>query len=396
MLGSFAIPNSGCNKDVKVNLDVPGAAGYSNLYMPQAVNNPIELGISITAADYKVPYGAHLGGSLNAGEDIGVTFEVAPSLVATFNQKNKTSYKLMPEGSYSLETPSAVITKGTQSTGALNLVIKTKGFMAPFITYLLPVKLTGSGKTKINDELNTTYFLFTGAYAPGEVPREKVISMGANAGDFIIDFIDGNFIRKDPANGDLLLYKADQATGLFTTPPKTISTGWNVMNKIIFFGGNRLIARWKDNGGNINQYYINAEGNFGDQREVGQGWGVLLDVVPFKGLLLGVYPDGGLTQFPLNGSGDFNYGDIRQIGTGWGGLKQIFPYQNSLIIIENNGDLSQLPLSDGGVFGAKKKVGTGWDMYKKVITSGTDLLALDSNGDLWRYKFNPQGLWPLK
>lgn len=267
--------------------------------------------------------------------------------------------------------------------------------MNAFESYLLPISISAPAGVILNKELSTTYFVFTGSYAPGEVPREKVLSMGADAGTFLIDF-NGDLIRKAPATGELILYKADAATGQFTAPPKTIGWGWNVMDKIFSYGGNRLIARFGSGAGNISQYFLSQDGVFGAQREVGQGWGTLSEIVPFKGLLLGIAPNGDMTQFPLNGDGDFDYGNIRQIGSGWAGLAQIFSYQNSLITIENNGDMWQYPLTDDGIFGTRKKIGTGWDMYVKVITSGTDLLALDASGDVWRYKFNPEGLWPLK
>jgi len=386
---------SGCSKDVLVDLEVPEAGNYARLYMPQAANNPISMGISITEQPYEVPYAAHLGGPLTAQTDITVNFKVSPEMVAAYNERNNTTYTLMPEGSYTLERSSAVITKGSQGTGILKLAIKTKGFLEAFESYLLPLSISAPANIELNKELSTTYFLFTGSYAPGEVPREKVLSMGADAGSFLVDF-NGDFLRKDPINGDLLFYKADPTSGQFTAPPKTISTGWNVMDKVFSFGGNRLIARFASGGGNINQYFLSQDGVFGTQREVGQGWGVLSTIVPFKGLLLGIGANGDMTKYPLNGEGDFDYGNIRQIGSGWGGLAHIFPYQNSLITIENNGDMWQYPLTDDGIFGTRKKIGTGWDIYIKVITAGTDLLALDANGDLWRYKFNPEGLWPLK
>ncbi|NRF37154.1 BT_3987 domain-containing protein [Pedobacter foliorum] len=386
---------SGCNKDVLVDLDIPEAGNYAQLYMSQAANNPISMGISITDQVYEVPYAAHLGGPLTAQTDISVNFKVSPEMVAAYNQKNNTTYILMPEGSYTLERSSAVISKGSQGTGILKLAIKTKGFLEAFESYLLPISISTSTDVNLNKELSTTYFVFTGSYAPGEVPREKVLSMGADAGSFLVDF-NGDFLRKDPATGDLLFYKANVASGQFATPPKTISTGWNVMDKVFSFGGNRLIARFASGGGNINQYFLSQDGVFGAQREVGQGWGVISTIVPFKGLLLGIGANGDMTKYPLNGNGDFDYSNIRQIGSGWGGLAHIFPYQNSLITIENNGDMWQYPLTDDGTFGTRKKIGTGWDMYIKVITAGTDLLALDTNGDLWRYKFNPEGLWPLK
>ena len=384
-----------CSKDVVVDLDIPEASLYTNLYMPQSVNGPISRGISITDQDYELLYSAHLGGTTAAKSDIAVDFAIAPELVTSYNETNGTSYLIMPAGSYSVQSPSGTIPKGQQSTGALKLSVKTKGYLNPFETYLLPLRMKSEGDVKVNGAMATTYFLITGAYAPGEVPREKVLSLGANAGSFIIDF-NGDLMYKEPTSGDLRFFKVNATTGLFDAQGRTISQGWNVFDKIVFFGPNRLIGRFRTGGQNINQYVINPDGNFLGQREVGQGWGVLAEIIPFKGLLLGIGTDGSMTQYPLNIAGDFDYGNIRQIGSGWTGLKQVFQYQNSLITIENNGDMWQYPLSDAGLFGTRSKIGTGWDMYEKVVIAGTDLLAIDKAGDVWRYKFNPMGLWPLK
>src|SRR5690242_14568105 len=103
---------SGCNKEVLVDLDIPEAGSFARLYMPQAASNPVNMGISITDQDYAVPYAAHLGGSLRAQADIPVSFKVSPEMVAAYNQKNNTAYRMMPQGSYTLQTETATIPKG--------------------------------------------------------------------------------------------------------------------------------------------------------------------------------------------------------------------------------------------------------------------------------------------
>lgn len=363
--------------------------------MPQAASSPVHTPLSITETADTVTFSAYQGGIMRPSSDVPVTFAVTPESVAAFNEAHQTSYPIMPEGSYTIPAPSANIPAGQLSTGPLPMLIHTKGFLSPFVSYLLPVTLSQPGKTgTVNAALNTAYFLVTGSYEPGEVPREKTISLGADAGSFLIGFSE-KFIRRDPVNGNLLLYTPDNA-GLFSTPPATIGQGWDIFNLIFFYGGDRLIGRYADGAGDIAQYPISPEGQIGGGRTVGWGWGGAKDIVPYKGLLLGIDPGGAMTKYPLNADGEFDFGNISNISAGWAAFVHVFPYDNSLMAIEENGNMWQYPLSENGAFGDRRLVGTGWDMYVRVVPAGSDLLALDSNGDLWRYKFNPAGLWALK
>lgn len=382
---------AGCSKEVDIDLNIKDAETYSMLYMPQANGNPVIKSLSITPSVSKFNYSAYLGGSLDNTANINVKFGVSQSMVDEFNLKNGTSYKLMPEGSYTLDQPEAKINSGSKNTGVLNLSVKTQGFILPFQSYLLPVSIIG-GDAKVNTALNTTYFLVTGSYAPGEVPREKAYALGANAGQIYFDF-NGDMIGKR-ADGTLQLYPAG-ANGTFNAP-RQIGVGWNIFNMIFYYSGDRLIVRNVAGGGDIGQYAIDKNGNFGASKTVGFGWGIFTKIIPYKGLLLGIDGNGSMAMYPLDAAGNFDYGRIKTIGSGWGSFKQVIPYENSLLAIEAGGDMYQFPLSDDGIFGSKIKVGSGWDMYSLVFSAGKDLLALDASGDLWRYKFNPIGFWPLK
>jgi len=382
---------AGCSKKVEIDLDVKGAATYSMLYMPQANVNPVIKSLSISGSPYSFDYSAYLGGSLDNNNLINVKFGVVPAMVDSFNLKNGTYYKLMPEGSYTFDHPEGKIKAGSKNTGVLNLNVKTEGFILPFESYLLPVSIIGAN-VKINSTLNTTYFLITGSYAPGEVPREKTYAFGAGAGTTFFDF-NGDLIGKNP-NGGLMLYPG-AADGTFGTPQQ-IGVGWDIFNSVFYFGNNCLIARFAAGGGNIVQYAVDKNGNFGASATIGFGWGIFSKIIPFKNLLLGIDAAGNMTMYPLDAGGNFDFGKIKNIGSGWGGFIHVIPYENSLLAVDTGGDMYQFPLSDDGVFGTKTKVGSGWDMYKLVFSAGKDLLALDSSGDLWRYKFNPAGFWPLK
>lgn len=384
-----AILQLSCGKEVYVNENIPGASDFTMVYMPQA-NSPLEKAVRITDSIYQFTYSAFIGGSLKNDADVKVKFDVLPEMVDSFNLKNATNYRLLPQGSYVLNNPEAIISSGQQSTTALHISVKTLGFMLPFETYLLPISITNAD-VKINNAIRTTYYIITGSYSPGEVPREKVYSFGANAGTIMFDF-GGKLIHRTPA-GQLLLHPVAN-DGTFEAPSQ-IGGGWDIFNMVFYYGGNRLIGRDASGGGDITQYVIDANGNFGASKKIGYGWGIFSHIIPYKGALLGINGGGSMTMYPLEAD-DFNYGQIRQIGIGWHAFTQIIPYQNSLLTIDANGNLYQYPLSDDGNFGARKHVGSGWDMYPLVFASGTDLLALDNDGDLWRYKFNPAGFWPLK
>ena len=377
-----------CSKEVDVNLDIDGAENYSMVYMPKA-NNIQEEPLGIADTVYKFLYSAYLGGSLPNNTNISLKFSVAPEKLSAFNLQNGTSYEMLPEGSYTLDNPSAMIASGAATTDPLHISVNPKD-LTPFKSYLLPVSIAEAG-AKVNNSLSTTYFVVTGSYRPGEVPREKAFSFGANAGLIMFDF-NGNLVRKSPG-GQLLLYPAG-ANGVFQQP-RQIGDGWNIFNMVFYYGGNRIIGRWASGGGDSTQYGVDANGNFGASKTVGFGWGFFSKIIPYKGALLGVTAEGTMTMYPLEAT-DFNYGGIKVIGAGFNEYTQIIPYMNSLLLIKANGEMYQHPLSDTGVFGTPKKVGTGWDMYSLVFSSGSDLLALDTAGDLWRYKFNPAGLWPLK
>lgn len=387
----FCILMAGCSKEVDIDLDIKDAETYSMLYMPQANGSPVIKSLSITPSVYKFNYSAYLGGSLDNNSTINIKFAVSQAMVDEFNLKNGTSYKLMPEGSYALDNPEVKINAGSKNTGVLNLSIKTQGFILPFQSYLLPVSIA-EADAKINTALQTTFFLVTGSYAPGEVPRDKAYAFGANAGLTYFDF-NGDLIGKRP-DGTLQLYPAG-TNGTFNAP-RQIGVGWNIFNTVFYYGENRLIARFTSGGGDVAQYAIDKSGNFGSSKTIGFGWGIFTKIIPFKGMLLGIDASGNMNMYPLDAAGNFDFGRIKTIGTGWGGFTQVIPYENSLLTIDASGDMHQFPLTDDGVFGAKTKVGSGWNMYNLVFSAGKDLLALDAAGDLWRYKFNPAGFWPLK
>ncbi|MGH2622837.1 MAG: DUF1735 domain-containing protein, partial [Sphingobacterium sp.] len=163
-----------CSKEVRVDLDFPTSEKFSQVYMPQANQNPILQQISLTDEVYNLRVNAFYGGSNKAKKDISVTFEISEEKVEAFNKQYGKSYQIMPEGSYSLENSSLKIPSGESSTAILQINVKGKGFLDPFISYILPVSIN-STDAPVSESLSTVYFEIVGSYAPGEVPREKVL-----------------------------------------------------------------------------------------------------------------------------------------------------------------------------------------------------------------------------
>jgi len=151
---------SGC-KD-KLELPNQPVDSYNRVYMPLAVNNPITKTLKITDSVQSLIYGANFGGQGYPGADIPVAFAINKAAADSFNVANKTSYPVLPDGSYILSAPSAVIPKGQLSTSPLTISIKTNGAgaMDALKTYLLPVSIT-SATVKLNPTLRTTFYLVT-------------------------------------------------------------------------------------------------------------------------------------------------------------------------------------------------------------------------------------------
>src|SRR5690606_36552713 len=88
-----------CKKDVMI-ADIDS---YSKLYIPQAVKGVHTINFDYDEVDADtVFYGAAIGGFTNNEKDIPLTFQVLETRLAEYNEKNNTTYELMPESSYTL------------------------------------------------------------------------------------------------------------------------------------------------------------------------------------------------------------------------------------------------------------------------------------------------------
>lgn len=156
---------SSCRND---SLELKGISDSTAVvYMPQAVTAPAAFTFNMGAEAGNIVYGACYGGPHAPAADIQVAFSTNASLADHFNQNNFTDYPLLPEGSYELEQSSSVIPAGKFSTPPLNIIVHVDK-LDGIGSYLLPVTIATSAK--VNESLQTTYFLINGQYTSNPFP----------------------------------------------------------------------------------------------------------------------------------------------------------------------------------------------------------------------------------
>lgn len=162
----------GCSKE-NYNLPDQPVDSYNKIYMPQAVNPPVLRILKITDSVQTATYGAYFGGQNYPTSDIPVFFAVDNTKVDSFNLANKTSYAVLPAGSYALSDLNSVIPKGQLSTPPLSISFKTKGVgaMDALKTYLLPVSISSKTNMPINEALRTTYLIVKAQPAFNDYPN---------------------------------------------------------------------------------------------------------------------------------------------------------------------------------------------------------------------------------
>lgn len=377
-----------CSETVEIDEEIASAQGFGNVYIPQANYRPLKAAITLTDKEFLLEYNAFYGGIKKASDRIQLKFVVDEKLVDKYNDQYGTDYVLLPEGSYEIGAQTAVIEPGHNATPIFNVFIKPKGYLEPFKPYLLPITVE-SEQVPVNETLNTVYYEIIASFGPGEVPREKVMSLAKGQSNLLVPFADDKLIIRT-GDGTLQLCEADDR-GIFGSPVQ-IGSGWQIYDCIFYFGPNRLVGVATD----VTQYQVNSEGGFGGHRVIGWGWNIFEKVFPYKHFLIGVRSDGLSTAYPYDEQGDLDGGNIYDIASDWNRYQHLFAYGSSIIGMEADGNLWRIPISEETHMPQQRvQLGSGWDMYQAIVASGTDLLALDDAGDVWRYKFNVNGFWPL-
>lgn len=365
---------------------------YSKVYMPRAESDITVNAISTSGEEQKFIYNAYLGGPVDAPKDIKVTFSVDVGKVADYNIENGTDYKILPESSYTLQSLQAVIDAGSRTHENLEFSVMPGEYFTMFDTYLLPLTISQAEGASLNEELSTVYYVFMVTYEPGQVPRDKVLSLGQNSGTILSNGPRGSLIHKNSIN-DIILYQPDE-NGVFNVPPKTIGWNWVDSESFYYVNENSVVAR------NFPYWAGLWNFRFTDNNELlvlephwlGDFWDKYI-IVPFKEHFLLVDNEGVMWRQPA--LAHMNTAKT-QVGSGFKSFKQILTYQNTILALEANGNLWLYQVSDLGVPSTRRQVGEGWNMYEKIIVSGSDVLGLDVAGDVYRYDFNPRGYYPVR
>lgn len=143
--------------------------------------------LSFEKIPYKFPVAAAITTPVVA--DVNVTLAVDNNLISAFNTAQKTTYAVMPAGSYSIETTNLTIPKGGIASSQTNVVVNAT-MLTTDVTYLLPVKVASvsSSDITLNAAIATKYYIvraptpIIGNLSQGKTSYWKNPSASFNAG----------------------------------------------------------------------------------------------------------------------------------------------------------------------------------------------------------------------
>ncbi|WP_186757459.1 discoidin domain-containing protein [Echinicola salinicaeni] len=243
---------------------------FAQIYMPQAVDKPSQHTLVMKDSAQALVFGAAYGSPDVLEMEMDIQFELAPEMVAEFNQENGTGYEMMPEGTYEFSGKQAFINSGEMQSNSLKMWVNPgKGF--DFETqYLLPVTIKSvQSDLPINETLRTTYFLVDAnppvyeAYDRSQwgvfdVSSEEVSGEGENNGH-----------AKHALDGDIETFWHTQWQGASPGLPHIITVD---MGESKLINGFSFIQRQNRGSGNVNDLFIEVS-------EDGQNW-TQVDIFP--------------------------------------------------------------------------------------------------------------------
>lgn len=389
-----------CGQDVVYEL--PDSDKYDNVYLMQAVDYPCPTKIFMLEEQVQTAYYSAFYSGLKAPKDIRITFEVAPDLVAAYNEANQTKFKVMPEGSYTLETTHAAIPAGESRTNRMKINLYTFGYIEAFEEYLLPLVMK-TDDAKVNEKLNVVYYQISASYEPGNVPRYEV---GSNVAEAIELFsYNDNCLLTRSADGKLRRYGYDADQRTFAAPT-IIKTDWTKEAAPLLSAGRANTIQL------VNRYYTwivlpgNDEGTWFEDIYTANpiiitgGCGVFDYVVPnahTTGFIARMGGNGSMQMYGMTSDWKGLSGNNPNTPLNFSNYKNIFAYGSDLLAIDPAGEmwLHRYSAADGR-FGNPIKTGSGWEDFTHVTSFGTDLVARDAEGKLWLYEFDLRGFWALK
>ncbi|HVF96205.1 MAG TPA: DUF1735 domain-containing protein [Flavisolibacter sp.] len=127
--------------------------------MPQAAGNRAVIDLQLAAKPQELSFGAAYGGLEYSNKENAVTFKLDTGLVATYNARNGTAYRVLPDSVYTISGLNSVIRAGATSSDPL-VVNVSSSRMRFGIRYMLPITLISTSHGVINPDMQTTYFRF--------------------------------------------------------------------------------------------------------------------------------------------------------------------------------------------------------------------------------------------
>ncbi len=366
------------------------------VYLAEAANKPFERNSFIDGGSETLRYTAFYSGAVQPQEDITVTFSVDPAEAAAYNARCGTAFKMLPEGSYSMEITSAVIPAGSVSASPGEVKITGSGRLKPFERYILPVTATvANGPAAANPELSTIYYIITAVPAPGEVARKQIGRLPS--GTAYILGMGGRYLIAADGDGGLAAYRY-MGGKLGKGVPVEGAEHLEGMDNIRIFRDHHIV-------GLIRSVYKGQLWSFPITPDAGSilpmdkifgtyGYGDFSDIYPFGNNLYCLYPSGELMIFPLSDRMEWIDPGVRSLGSGWN-YQILFGYGNSLIGIEAGGDMWRYTLDRMGMPGIPVRIGSGWNCFTQIAVLGRDLAAMDTDGVVWQIKFDDKLFWAL-
>ena len=184
--------------------------------------------------------------------DIECQFAAEPSYVDSYNAKNKTSYLLLPDGSYTFDA-AATLPSTSNST---NLAVTVDGSALTPGDYMLPIRLTGASMFSVS-EANAVYPLVVRVI--GTRFDRSGWSISANTQEPTGEGV-GNGVATCLLDGDLSTFWHSQWSGGSQPLPHEITVD---MKKVVTLTNIGLIQRqhdsYRDVGGG--EFFVSSDGS---------------------------------------------------------------------------------------------------------------------------------------
>ena len=180
-----------------------------NVEMADADKSPVSKLMNMTDSAQTLTFFAKAIADTELPSDITIHFSSPDSLVDSFNLKHGTGYSKMPAGSFEFVQTSATINAESGGTGPINIKVKTKSALTPFVEYLLPIHIseaTGqlpvSSRIDLDTSTSTLYYLIQATKKNGV--ELTIVSYGKGSGYNDMDALATSIKTYQP---DLLLVR---------------------------------------------------------------------------------------------------------------------------------------------------------------------------------------------